>query len=62
MSDSPEAQVEVCKRCKKRIFTKKDRDGRPNNKVYHAQHRRDFLQPNDKEFQREYTRDVNDYK
>lgn len=57
--DVPEATMDVCKRCKKRIFTRKDPNGRSDNRTYYKHHRRDFLRPVDKEFAREYNK--NDY-
>ena len=37
--------VEVCKICKKRLLTKKDKDGRIDNTAYAKEHIRDFAQP-----------------
>jgi hypothetical protein len=43
--DDFEISVEVCKRCHKQIFMRKDRRGRVDNDIYRIEHARDLLQP-----------------
>ncbi len=45
VSDSSEAMVEVCKACKKKLVTKKGRDGRIDNKSWLKEHVADTAQP-----------------
>lgn len=46
--------LERCKTCKQRLLTKKGNKERINNKIYLKEHRRDFLQPKDKRFKKEW--------
>lgn len=45
VSDNADGTVEVCKECKKRLVTKKGRDGRIDNKKYLKEHIADTAQP-----------------
>lgn len=46
--------VEICSRCKKRLITNKGHNGAIDNKKYLKEHKRDFLQPKDKRFKKEW--------
>lgn len=43
--ESGDAQIEVCIECKKKIKTRKDKNGRIDNKAYLKEHVRDTAQP-----------------
>lgn len=45
VGENPDAVVEVCKECKKRLVTKKDSKGRIDNAAYLKEHVRDTAQP-----------------
>ncbi len=45
VGENPEAIIEICTECKKRLVTKKDKKGRIDNKVYLKEHIRDTAQP-----------------
>lgn len=45
LSDTSEVTIEVCKKCHRRIFIRKDKRGRVDNDVYRVEHKRDLLQP-----------------
>lgn len=49
-----EAIVEYCERCKKKLITRKDRNGRMNNDQYWFEHQRDFINPGMKAWVKEY--------
>ena len=49
-----DAIIEVCQECGHRLVTRVHKDGRINNKQYKEQHKRDFLQPNNKDFKKYY--------
>lgn len=45
VSENSQGIVEVCKTCKKRLVTKKDKKGRIDNNLYRQEHEADFSQP-----------------
>jgi predicted Rdx family selenoprotein len=45
ISNTSEAQVEVCRECKHKLITRKDRNGRIDNEKYLKEHIRDTAQP-----------------
>lgn len=49
-----DATVEVCVKCKRRLVTRKDQDGNADQFTWLREHERDFLQPTDPRFGREY--------
>lgn len=49
---------EVCTRCGKRLVTLKGKDGSIDNIKYGKEHMRDFLQPNDPLFEREFGKPI----
>lgn len=48
VSENNDGTVEVCSECKDRLITKKDINGRIDNRKYLATHSRDTAQPNGK--------------
>jgi hypothetical protein len=52
--ETGEVTLEVCEICKKRLYTRKDKNGRIDNELYRKEHKRDFLQPWEKEFKKYY--------
>lgn len=50
----PDGDVEVCKRCKKKLITLKGPTGRINNLKYLKEHERDTLQRRDPRYKYEY--------
>lgn len=52
--ESPEVVVKVCLRCKKKWDFTKDPKGRVDNETYHSIHRRNFIQPGHRHFEREF--------
>lgn len=51
---SHEAVVEVCNKCHKKTPFKFDPRGKYDTRTYNQEHRRDFLQKDSKEYQKEY--------
>lgn len=45
VKSTPDAIIEVCSECKKKLTTKLDRLGRIDNKAYLKEHTRDTAQP-----------------
>lgn len=45
VGENDDAVIEVCKECKKRLVTKKDKKGRIDNIAYLREHQRDTAQP-----------------
>ena len=62
IGENEEAIVEVCKECKNKLITKKDKQGRIDNEKYLKEHVRDFAQPegNTKKIFNKYYPDNND--
>ena len=54
IKETTDGIVERCKTCKKRLITKKGEKGSIDNKAYLKEHARDFLQPKDKRFKKEW--------
>ena len=54
INDTPEVTDEVCKKCHKRIFIRKDKRGRVDNDVYREEHKLDLLQPSDNLYKKYY--------
>lgn len=52
--DTAEVVVKICKRCKAKWEFTKDPKGRVDNETYHSIHRRNFLQPGHRHFEREF--------
>ena len=52
--ESAEANVEYCERCKEVFIFKKSKHGRIDNEYYREVHARDYIQPDNKLFTREY--------
>ena len=45
VGSNPQAIIEVCIECKKRLVTKADKNGRIDNATYLKEHARDTAQP-----------------
>lgn len=45
VSENKDGIVEICKDCKKRLVTRKDKQGRIDNTAYAKEHVKDFAQP-----------------
>lgn len=54
VKQTPSGLVEVCSICKKKLVTKKGPKGKIDNKKYLYEHKRDFLQPGDKDYDKEW--------
>jgi len=52
--DNAEVIVEYCQECKKKLITRKDKNGRIDNNKYKEEHKRDFLQRGDKLYLKYY--------
>lgn len=52
--DNAEVIVEYCQECKKKLITRKDKNGRIDNNKYKEEHKRDFLQRGDKLYNKYY--------
>ena len=54
VEEYPDALLEICTECGHRLVTRIPKEGKFDNKRYRESHRRDFLQPSDKEFKKYY--------
>ncbi len=52
--DTPEVVVKICRRCKVEMVCTKDPKGRVDNETFHRFHRRNYLQPSHRHFEREF--------
>lgn len=52
--ETSEVTKEYCEECKEEFIFKKSRHGRIDQEYYHDIHQREFLQPYQKEFEKEY--------
>lgn len=52
--DTKEVAIEFCKNCKKEFFWRKSKRGRIDNENYLLVHKKEMLQPGDKDFKIEY--------
>lgn len=46
LRDDAEVRIEYCEICKKKLVTRKDRQGRIDNDIYREEHKINYLQPN----------------
>lgn len=54
IKETNSAIIEVCEQCKRKLITKKGKHGSIDNIKYLKEHRRDFLQPTNKMFKKEW--------